>query len=1695
MPDIVLGNLKFYWAGNWATTTAYEADDVVKYGPSVYVCLTAHTSASTFAPNSAKWELMVQGVTWENTYSPSTLYQVNDIVGYGGAIYVCIQEGTAQTPSTASSYWNRLVGGLEFEGDWGVGTQYQKGDIVRYGGYTYVAAQDSLGQVPSNISYWDVLNKGLVYIDVFDVSRSYIPGEMVKFGGNLYGCTTTTSPGTLPTNTLFWFEVSEGVDYQGDYNNLVNYKVSQVIRYGGNQYVCIQNTTVGIIPTNSSYWNLYAEGFNFRNEFANATDYNPGDVVRYGARSYVCILNALYSAPTQILPTNATYWAILNKGLDWKGAWSTTTTYKLDDVVEYSGSSYVCITAHADDSSTNTTPNTATTYWQSLAQGDSNAVLTTTGDMIYRNSVGATVRLPVGGPGAYLVVNNGVPAWGVEAPERNFYVSTTGSNSNDGRTIATAWRTIQYAATQTFNNGITKINCLAGTYNELTPIKLGRSVVLEGDGLGAVVISPDSATDKGYGVGISKDGSTPNANSNVFHVNNGARIRNIVFRGFSNGAVCVSLDPGTGPNDTSVWIVSQSPYVQNCTSFTDGGTGMIIDGALHNGGYRSIVANDWTQINSDGFGMIVKNDGRSELVSCFTYYCTIGYLCESGGKIRSVAGNNSYGTYGAVARGYSQLETPLIGYVQLQDDTINSVSTLGSNVHVFTSYRDYNGNTFYVGHTNPTGTDVSSTWSNSSSVPFITKLDPAGGVDWIYTYDSAYGAIHSIVEIDDQIYCGGVIYSGGSNKGFLLKINQSGEIAWQKTVGDTSEIIDLTTDGATYVYAVGNHNTYGATILKFTSAGIVTWSKALDYNDSSVNTLTAQSICYAGTPTTSTDSYAAEGDATAEDDLFIACRDTTANVGMIVRLNTAGGLVTAYNYGNININKLRLDTGNGDGIYMVAVGYHDPAGTATKNPFIMRVTILGNVAWQSQFASSTINGEWKDVIPFGDDIYVSGYMNDATNTYNRGLVGRYSSTGVATWKNFITNSTNNVALNGITLDGVNVIAAGLTQSNSVVFNIQRDLVGNIGTVTSGSWITSSAGGTNATATVAIKNIQNIYSQSPTISFSDTALTLNQSSGLTRSIAATRPGFAGIGNGVNFTVSGVEREPKQGSVIEIYNDDETYFLIGTSGYTPPTITPGNNPNARTLLTANKTFIQDEIIAYINFTYPGFVYNQTLCRRDIGLFVDALDYDLNYATNGETVDGAISYYNSASSLIAITTQLTETVAAFTRFKAVVLDVIQKNAVSRSTGNTATQYIAGTTGEAGAVTLAGSNIDSLISIIQSGEAVAPTKIGYGSLEVAFDPPIPSNKVPTDGTRLVFREAFSQVRMTGHDFLDIGTGGFASTNYPVIIASDYTQAPDQNQETLSETGGRVFYVTTDQDGNFRVGDYFKVEQATGRSTINAQEFNLSGLNELQLGSITAGRQGATVNEFSTDGTMSGNSDTSVPTERAVKTYVDSEIINAIGAATKLKVGTAPNETKVEVTGTGTSTDTIDFSINGTEIAEMSATTLTFKPAGTAVLSVSNTALQHKVSGTTTFEAAQYYVKVPAGGDATRPGTPANGYLRYNTDINAFEGYVNNAWSGIGGGNPWTTKTTTYTAVNNDRLFVNTTSSAITITLPATPSVGDNIRFMDLAGTFGTNNLTVARNGSNIFGLADNLVITNNDAAFQLIYTGATYGWKLAEL
>ena len=133
--------------------------------------------------------------------------------------------------------------------------------------------------------------------------------------------------------------------------------------------------------------------------------------------------------------------------------------------------------------------------------------------------------------------------------------------------------------------------------------------------------------------------------------------------------------------------------------------------------------------------------------------------------------------------------------------------------------------------------------------------------------------------------------------------------------------------------------------------------------------------------------------------------------------------------------------------------------------------------------------------------------------------------------------------------------------------------------------------------------------------------------------------------------------------------------------------------------------------------------------------------------------------------------------------------------------------------------------------------------------------------------RKEFSLVRLTGHDFLQVGTGGTDTTNWP----NNPTQNPNQTYQVMTnETDpGRVYYTATDDLGNFYVGDQFKVDQATGNVTLDASAFNLSGLESLRLGSV-GGLIGASINEFSTDATLGQNSNNKVPTQAAVKGYVD---------------------------------------------------------------------------------------------------------------------------------------------------------------------------------------------------------------------------------
>ena len=96
-------------------------------------------------------------------------------------------------------------------------------------------------------------------------------------------------------------------------------------------------------------------------------------------------------------------------------------------------------------------------------------------------------------------------------------------------------------------------------------------------------------------------------------------------------------------------------------------------------------------------------------------------------------------------------------------------------------------------------------------------------------------------------------------------------------------------------------------------------------------------------------------------------------------------------------------------------------------------------------------------------------------------------------------------------------------------------------------------------------------------------------------------------------------------------------------------------------------------------------------------------------------------------------------------------------------------------------------------------------------------------------------------------------------------------------------------------------------------------------------------------------------------------------------------------------------------------------------------------------------------------------------------------------GGTSWQAiKTTTYTAAAGEGIFANTSGGAWTLTLPSSPSIGDEVSVVDYAGTFDTNNLTIGRNSKNIQGSAADLTVATERAGFTLVFTDNTQGWLL---
>jgi len=231
----------------------------------------------------------------------------------------------------------------------------------------------------------------------------------------------------------------------------------------------------------------------------------------------------------------------------------------------------------------------------------------------------------------------------LEAPVGNvLYVAGNGNDDNSGTSLSNAFANIHTAlnAAQPWTTVFVK----SGDYVLYEqPVTIKARVGLVGDNLRTTTIRPSQA------------------NVDMFYVNNASYATGITFRDHISPAAVFSYNP-----DGSAGFIVTSPYIQNCSSITTTGTGMRVDGNYVQG-LRSMVCDSYTQTNAGGIGIHMLNRGYTQLVSVFTICCQISILAENGGFCSITNSNTSFGTYGLVARGVSP---PLYfgRFVELLDD-------------------------------------------------------------------------------------------------------------------------------------------------------------------------------------------------------------------------------------------------------------------------------------------------------------------------------------------------------------------------------------------------------------------------------------------------------------------------------------------------------------------------------------------------------------------------------------------------------------------------------------------------------------------------------------------------------------------------------------------------------------------------------------------------------------------------------------------------------------------------------------------------------------------------------------------------------------------------------------------------------------------------------------------------------------------
>ncbi len=488
MAEFKLGRIRFVWKDAWTTGTVYYRDDVVRFGGRVYICVIGHTAAANFFTDldisPTKWNLVSDGQSWKGSWATSTSYVINDIVKYGATLYICSTVHTSTSSASSGleadiSNWEVFGSGLDWKGNWSTATRYKANDLVRYGGQTYVCntAHTSNASASSGLeadqAKWDSFNPGIEYKTDWATSVRYKVNDVVKYGGGLYIATAHHTSSTFASDSANWSEFVEGIQFENAWAPGGIYQKGDIVQWGGWQYIALRQNTDVKCTSSTADWQVFSKGMNFRGVWgddSSSQDYLTGDVVTVGGHTYMAKADSNNKEPGYAGDW-ATYWDRLNHGFKWRGHWMDDAYYVIGDVIRFGSNSYVCVKSHVsegDDYSTETRTgagggaqnskpdlDTSGTYWNILVVGSETSVLTTTGDLVYYGGAGPT-RLPIGTDGQVLrVSSSGVPEWTYYGQNPDvYYVSPSGVDSPApvrGTTLEAPFKTIRFACMQIEN--------------------------------------------------------------------------------------------------------------------------------------------------------------------------------------------------------------------------------------------------------------------------------------------------------------------------------------------------------------------------------------------------------------------------------------------------------------------------------------------------------------------------------------------------------------------------------------------------------------------------------------------------------------------------------------------------------------------------------------------------------------------------------------------------------------------------------------------------------------------------------------------------------------------------------------------------------------------------------------------------------------------------------------------------------------------------------------------------------------------------------------------------------------------------------------------------------------------------------------------------------------------------------------------